>query len=48
MVRELVDGLLAPLGGLDGPGTEAFTQTLTALLDVPVPAVSASSTEESS
>ncbi|MCX5144574.1 MarR family winged helix-turn-helix transcriptional regulator [Streptomyces sp. NBC_00338] len=48
VVRELVDGLLAPLGGLDGPGTEAFTQTLTALLDVPVPAVSASSTEESS
>ncbi|WP_285569574.1 MarR family transcriptional regulator [Streptomyces sp. RTGN2] len=48
VVRELVDGLLTPLGGLDGPGTEAFTQTLTALLDVPVPAVSASSTEESS
>ncbi|WP_326673732.1 MarR family winged helix-turn-helix transcriptional regulator [Streptomyces sp. NBC_01257] len=48
VVRELVDGLLTPLGGLDGPGTEAFAQTLTALLDVPVPAVSASSTEESS
>lgn len=39
VVRRLVDGLLAPLGGLEGPGAEAFTQALTALLDVPVPVV---------
>lgn len=48
VVRRLVDGLLAPLGGLDGPDTEAFTRTLTALLDVPVPVVTGPSTEESS
>lgn len=48
IVRRLVDGLLAPLGGLDGPDTEAFTGALTALLDVPVPAVTDPSTEESS
>ncbi|MEW1689328.1 MarR family winged helix-turn-helix transcriptional regulator [Streptomyces sp. NPDC091265] len=47
VVRSLVDAMLAPLGGLDGPGTEAFTHALTALLDVPVPAVAASATEES-
>ncbi|MFD8691726.1 MarR family winged helix-turn-helix transcriptional regulator [Streptomyces sp. NPDC059651] len=48
VVRRLIDGLLSPLGGLDGPDTEAFTRTLTALLDVPVPAVADPSTEESS
>ncbi|MEU9094452.1 MarR family winged helix-turn-helix transcriptional regulator [Streptomyces sp. NPDC087901] len=48
VVRRLVDGLLAPLGGLDGPDTAAFTRALTALLDVPVPAVTDPSTEESS
>lgn len=48
VVRRLVDGLLAPLGGLDGPDAEAFTRTLTALLDVPVPVVTGPSTEESS
>ncbi|WP_326733923.1 MarR family winged helix-turn-helix transcriptional regulator [Streptomyces sp. NBC_01022] len=48
IVRRLVDGLLAPLGGLDGPDAEAFTRALTALLDVPVPAVTDPSTEESS
>ncbi|MEV7404872.1 MarR family winged helix-turn-helix transcriptional regulator [Streptomyces sp. NPDC091267] len=47
VVRSLVDAMLAPLGGLDGPGTEAFTHALTALLDVPVPTVAASATEES-
>ncbi|MFB8085125.1 MarR family winged helix-turn-helix transcriptional regulator [Streptomyces sp. NPDC055992] len=40
VVRQLVDGLLAPLGGIGGAGTEAFTEALTALLDVPVPPVS--------
>ncbi|THA71085.1 MarR family transcriptional regulator [Streptomyces sp. A0958] len=45
VVRQLVNGLLAPLGGLDGLDTEAFTQALTALLDVPVPAVTGSSKE---
>ncbi|MEW2122244.1 MarR family transcriptional regulator [Streptomyces sp. NPDC007259] len=40
VVRQLVDGLLAPLGGIGGVGTEAFTEALTALLDVPVPPVS--------
>ncbi|MDP5316316.1 MarR family winged helix-turn-helix transcriptional regulator [Streptomyces poriferorum] len=48
VVQRLVDGLLAPLGGLDGPDTEAFTRTLTALLDVPVPVVTEPFTEESS
>ncbi|WP_327707569.1 MarR family transcriptional regulator [Streptomyces sp. NBC_00464] len=48
IVRRLVDGLLAPLGGLDGPDAEAFTRALTALLDVPVPAVTDPPTEESS
>nr|WSW65162.1 MarR family transcriptional regulator [Streptomyces sp. NBC_00995] len=47
VVRRLVEGLLAPLGGLDGPETEAFTRTLTALLDVPSPAATVPSTEES-
>ncbi|MGW1185026.1 MarR family winged helix-turn-helix transcriptional regulator [Streptomyces drozdowiczii] len=45
VVRELVDGLLAPLGGIGGAGTEAFTEALTALLDVPVPPVTASREE---
>ncbi|MFJ7625219.1 MarR family winged helix-turn-helix transcriptional regulator [Streptomyces sp. NPDC097595] len=47
VVRELVDGLLAPLGGLGGKDTEAFTQALTALLDVPVPPVTATREESS-
>ncbi|MYY06874.1 MULTISPECIES: MarR family transcriptional regulator [unclassified Streptomyces] len=45
VVRQLIDELLAPLGGLGGPATEAFTRTLTALLDVPVPAVTSSPEE---
>ncbi|MFW6694683.1 MarR family winged helix-turn-helix transcriptional regulator [Streptomyces sp. MAR4 CNX-425] len=36
VVRELVERLLEPLGGLDGPGTRAFTDELLALLDVPL------------
>jgi MarR family transcriptional regulator, organic hydroperoxide resistance regulator len=48
VVRRLVDELLAPLGGLEGPGTEAFTQALTALLDVPVPVITEPCPEESS
>ncbi|MEU9205149.1 MarR family transcriptional regulator [Streptomyces sp. NPDC048332] len=48
VVRRLVDGLLAPLGGLDGPDTEAFTRTLKALLDVPVPVVTDPTTKEQS
>ncbi|THA77383.1 MarR family transcriptional regulator [Streptomyces sp. A0642] len=48
VVRRIVDGLLAPLGGLEGPGTEAFTHALTALLDVPVPVLTEPSTKESS
>lgn len=46
VVHRLLDGMLAPLGGLDGPDAEAFTRTLTALLDVPVPAVTGPSTKE--
>jgi DNA-binding MarR family transcriptional regulator len=41
VVRRLVDELLAPLGGLEGDGTEAFTAALQALLDVPLPATKA-------
>jgi MarR family transcriptional regulator, organic hydroperoxide resistance regulator len=36
VVQELVDRLLAPLGGLDGRRTEVFARELTALLDVPL------------
>jgi DNA-binding MarR family transcriptional regulator len=36
IVRRLVDQLLAPLGGLDGPRTAAFVRELTLLLDVPL------------
>ncbi|WP_329612465.1 MarR family transcriptional regulator [Streptomyces brevispora] len=46
VVHRLLDGMLAPLGGLDGPDAEAFTQMLTALLDVPVPAVTVPPTKE--
>ncbi|MCT9079942.1 MarR family winged helix-turn-helix transcriptional regulator [Streptomyces fulvoviolaceus] len=35
-VQLLLDRLLAPLGGLDDPRTEAFKQTLTSLLDTPL------------
>ncbi|MFD9542099.1 MarR family winged helix-turn-helix transcriptional regulator [Streptomyces sp. NPDC060022] len=35
VVQEVMDRLLAPLGGLGGSGAEAFTRTLTALLDEP-------------
>ncbi|MFE7396915.1 MarR family winged helix-turn-helix transcriptional regulator [Streptomyces sp. NPDC057557] len=45
VVRELLDQQLAPLGGLDGADTEAFTRTLTALLDAPIPAIPRSSTQ---
>ncbi|MFF0585122.1 MarR family winged helix-turn-helix transcriptional regulator [Streptomyces sp. NPDC003781] len=36
VVRELLEQLLEPLGGLDAPRTGAFTDELTALLDVPL------------
>jgi DNA-binding MarR family transcriptional regulator len=36
VVRRLVDQLLQPLGGLDGPRTAAFVRELTLLLDVPL------------
>ncbi|MBP2336441.1 DNA-binding MarR family transcriptional regulator [Saccharothrix coeruleofusca] len=36
MVQELLQRLLAPLGGLDAPRTRAFTQELTTLLDTPL------------
>ncbi|MGW0781644.1 MarR family winged helix-turn-helix transcriptional regulator [Streptomyces sp. NPDC002913] len=35
-VQDLLQQLLEPLGGLDGPRTHAFTDELTALLDVPL------------
>ncbi|MFD9503040.1 MarR family winged helix-turn-helix transcriptional regulator [Streptomyces sp. NPDC060035] len=35
VVQELMNRLLAPLGGSGGSETEAFTRTLTALLDEP-------------
>lgn len=35
VVQELMDRLLAPLGGLGGSEAEAFTRTLTVLLDEP-------------
>ncbi|PCG85199.1 MarR family transcriptional regulator [Streptomyces sp. WZ.A104] len=34
VVRDLMDRLLEPLGGLAGPGTAAFTEQLRRLLDV--------------
>lgn len=37
VVRELMDRLLAPLGGAGGAGTEAFVRELTVLLDEPSP-----------
>ncbi|MFD0022988.1 MarR family winged helix-turn-helix transcriptional regulator [Streptomyces sp. NPDC058382] len=46
VVHRLLDGMLAPLGGLSGPDAAAFTDTLTALLDVPVPAATDPSTKE--
>ncbi|MEW2567281.1 MarR family transcriptional regulator [Streptomyces sp. NPDC047070] len=36
VVQELLQQLLDPLGGLDAPRTRAFTDELTALLDVPL------------
>lgn len=36
IVRQLLEQLLAPLGGLDGRRTEVFTRELSALLDVPL------------
>jgi MarR family transcriptional regulator, organic hydroperoxide resistance regulator len=36
VVRRLVDQLLAPLGGLDGPRTAAFVRELALLLDAPL------------
>ncbi|MEV3929561.1 MULTISPECIES: MarR family winged helix-turn-helix transcriptional regulator [unclassified Streptomyces] len=35
-VQQLLQQLLEPLGGLDGPRTRAFTDELTTLLDVPL------------
>ena len=35
VVRRLVDQMLAPLGGLDGEGTQTLVGQLTALLDAP-------------
>ncbi|MFF1924704.1 MarR family winged helix-turn-helix transcriptional regulator [Streptomyces sp. NPDC058221] len=46
VVHRLLDGMLVPLGGLDGPDTEAFTRMLTALLDVQPPAVTGPFHEE--
>ncbi|WP_030208425.1 MarR family winged helix-turn-helix transcriptional regulator [Streptomyces bikiniensis] len=43
VVQELLRQLMEPLGGLDGPGTRAFTEELTALLDVPLAPPPASS-----
>ncbi|MFJ6631961.1 MarR family winged helix-turn-helix transcriptional regulator [Streptomyces sp. NPDC091376] len=36
VVRQVMDGMLAPLGGLEGPGTQAFARQLTALLEAPL------------
>lgn len=36
VVHDLLDRLLAPLGGLDGAGTAEFRHTLVTLLDVPL------------
>lgn len=36
VVRQLLDQLLTPLGGLDGRRTEVFVRELAALLDVPL------------
>ncbi|WP_035850727.1 MarR family winged helix-turn-helix transcriptional regulator [Kitasatospora azatica] len=36
LVRQLMDQLLAPLGGLDGERTEALVRELTALLEAPL------------
>jgi MarR family transcriptional regulator, organic hydroperoxide resistance regulator len=36
VVQQLLDRLLAPLGGLDGGRTREFARELTALLDVPL------------
>jgi DNA-binding MarR family transcriptional regulator len=36
IVQQLLDRLLAPLGGLDGRRTREFARELTALLDVPL------------
>jgi MarR family transcriptional regulator, organic hydroperoxide resistance regulator len=36
VVRKLLDQLLTPLGGLDGPRTAVFVRELTALLDAPL------------
>ncbi|MEU3193293.1 MarR family transcriptional regulator [Streptomyces sp. NPDC006992] len=36
VVQQLLHQLLEPLGGLDGPRTEAFTDELKTLLDVPL------------
>ncbi len=39
VVQQLLDRLLAPLGGLDGHRTQQLTRDLTALLEVPVDAI---------
>jgi DNA-binding MarR family transcriptional regulator len=36
LVHQLLDGLLAPLGGLDGQRTQAFASDIAALLDHPL------------
>jgi DNA-binding MarR family transcriptional regulator len=36
VVQQLLDRLLAPLGGLDGRPTREFARELTALLDIPL------------
>lgn len=46
VVRELLDHLLAPLGGLAGPPTKAFVADLAALLDVPLERPTRSATTE--
>ncbi len=39
VVQQLLDRLLAPLGGLDGDRTQLLARDLTALLDVPLDAI---------
>ncbi|MGP4052974.1 MarR family winged helix-turn-helix transcriptional regulator [Streptomyces sp. 2A115] len=46
IVRGLMEQLLAPLGGLDGQRTEAFSRELATLLDVPLDPLTENETEQ--
>ncbi|MEV0222777.1 MarR family transcriptional regulator [Streptomyces sp. NPDC050704] len=46
-VRGLLEQLLAPLGGLDGQRTKAFSRELATLLDVPLDPPTENETEQS-